>query len=121
VTASPARLWRSSLRLSVRQDGRHAVVAVSDDGPGIAVPDRDRIWERFARLDDGRSRASGGSGLGLAIARELTAAHGGTVSVTDALPAPGATFLVRLPADGAGTPRARSEFSLHSKRKVASA
>lgn len=115
------RYASSVVELSVRQDGRHAVVSVSDDGPGIPVPDRERIWERFARLDDDRSRASGGSGLGLAMVRELTAAHGGTVAVTGTQPAPGATFLVRLPAGGAETPRARSEFSLHSKRKVASA
>ena len=111
----------SVVELSVRHDGRHAVVSVSDDGPGIPVPDRERIWERFARLDDDRSRASGGSGLGLAMVRELAAAHGGTASVTSTQPAPGATFLVCLPAGGMEAPRARSEFSLHSKRKVASA
>jgi signal transduction histidine kinase len=110
----------SAVELSVRRDGRHAVVSVSDNGPGIPVTDRARIWERFARLDADRSRAGGGSGLGLAIVRELTAAHGGSVSVTSTQPAPGATFLVRLPADGAETPRARSEYSHHSKRKVAS-
>ncbi len=101
------RYASSVVELSVRQDGRHAVVSVSDDGPGIPVPDRERIWERFARLDDDRSRASGGSGLGLAMVRELTTAHGGTASVTGTQPAPGATFLVRLPAGGAETPRTR--------------
>jgi signal transduction histidine kinase len=85
------------VELSVRQDGQWAVVSVSDDGPGIPESDRERIWERFARLDDDRSRASGGSGLGLAIVRELAAAHGGTVSVTSRRPGPGTTFLVRLP------------------------
>jgi signal transduction histidine kinase len=110
----------SAVELSVRRDGRHAVVSVSDDGPGIPVADRARIWERFARLDDDRSRTGGGSGLGLAIVRELTAAHGGSVAVTSTQPAPGATFLVRLPTDGAETPRARSEYRDHSKRKVAS-
>jgi len=53
--------------------------------------------EGAARLDDDRSRASGGSGLGLAMVRELTTAHGGTVSVTGRQTGPGATFLVRLP------------------------
>jgi signal transduction histidine kinase len=115
------RYAASVVELSVRRDGRHALVTVSDDGPGIPVPDRERIWERFARLDDGRSRASGGSGLGLAIVRELVTAHGGTVAVTGTQPAPGATFLVRLPAGGAEAARPRSEFSLHSKRKVAPA
>ena len=91
----------SMVELSVRQDGKQAVITVSDDGPGIPAADRERIWERFARLDDDRSRASGGSGLGLAIVRELTMAHGGTVSVTGRQPGPGATFLVRLPATAA--------------------
>jgi signal transduction histidine kinase len=91
------RYAASMVELSVRQDGRQAVVSVSDDGPGIPAADRERIWERFARLDDDRSRASGGSGLGLAMVRELTMAHGGTVSLTSRQPGPGATFLVRLP------------------------
>jgi signal transduction histidine kinase len=91
-----------TVELSVRQDGRNAVIVVSDDGPGIPAADRERIWERFARLDDARSRdgggsASGGSGLGLAMVRELAAAHGGTATVTDTRPGPGATFEVRLP------------------------
>ena len=115
------RYASSVVELSVRQHGSHAVVSVSDDGPGIPLADRERIWERFTRLDDDRSRASGGSGLGLAMVRELAAAHGGTASVTSTQPAPGATFLVCLPVDGAEAPRARSESSLHSKRKVASA
>jgi signal transduction histidine kinase len=95
----------SMVELSVRRDGRQAVISVSDDGPGIAVADRTRIWERFTRLDDARSRASGGSGLGLAMVGELAAAHGGSVSVTSTEPGPGATFLVRLPLFEAGIGR----------------
>ena len=91
------RYAASTVELSVRQDGGHAVVSVSDDGPGIPAADRERVWERFTRLDDDRSRASGGSGLGLAMVKELTAAHGGTASVAGARPGPGAVFLVRLP------------------------
>ena len=68
-------------------------------------PERERIWERFARLDDDRSRASGGSGLGLAMVKELTDAHRGTVSVTGRQPGPGATFLVRLPVTAADRTR----------------
>jgi signal transduction histidine kinase len=97
------RYAASMVELSVRQDGRQAVVSVSDDGPGIPAADRERIWERFARLGDDRSRASGGSGLGLAMVRELTMAHGGTVSVTSRQPGPGATFLVCLPVTGGRT------------------
>ena len=71
-------------------------VSVSDDGPGIAGPDRARIFERFTRLDDSRSRATGGAGLGLAISREIVAGHGGTMSVTSA-PEGGACFVIDLP------------------------
>ena len=99
------RYAASMVELSVRQDGQQAVITVADDGPGIPAADRERIWERFARLDDDRSRASGGSGLGLAMVRELTAAHGGTVSVTGRQPGPGATFLVRLPVTAADRTR----------------
>ncbi|MFJ1864517.1 sensor histidine kinase [Streptomyces sp. NPDC088097] len=60
---------------------RTAVLEVGDDGPGIPAADRDRVFERFTRLDDSRSRDHGGSGLGLAIARDLTAHHGGTLTV----------------------------------------
>ena len=97
------RYAASMVELSVRQDGQQAVVSVSDDGPGIPTADRERIWERFARLDDDRSRASGGSGLGLAMVRELTMAHGGTVSVTTRQPGPGATFLICLPVTAGRT------------------
>ena len=92
------RYAASMVELSVRQDGQQVVISVADDGPGIPEPERERIWERFARLDDDRSRASGGSGLGLAMVRELTAAHGGTVSVTEQATRPGSD----LPGPPAG-------------------
>jgi signal transduction histidine kinase len=98
------RYASSTVELSVRQDDHYAVISVSDDGPGIPAADRERIWERFTRLDDDRSRRSGGSGLGLAMVRELTAAHGGTASVTSRQPGPGAAFLVRLPVTAAERP-----------------
>ncbi|MFD4246474.1 sensor histidine kinase [Streptomyces sp. NPDC058525] len=75
-----------------------AVLEVTDDGPGIPEADRDRVFERFVRLDADRGRASGGTGLGLAIAREIARAHGGDVR---ALPAPGpgggARLVLRIP------------------------
>jgi signal transduction histidine kinase len=77
------------------QDGR-VVLTVTDDGPGVPAPDRERVFERFTRLDDARSRAEGGSGLGLAIVRELVLAAGGDVRLEDA--APGLRAVVRLPA-----------------------
>ena len=70
---------------------------MTDDGPGIPESDRERVWDRFVRLDDDRSRASGGSGLGLAIVREIAVAHGGETSAGNALPGPGAEFVILLP------------------------
>ncbi|CAL9597449.1 ATP-binding protein [Streptomyces sp. enrichment culture] len=77
-------------------DGGVAVVAVADDGEGVAAADRERIFERFVRLDAARSRDDGGAGLGLAIARDVAVRHGGTLTVHDA-PAGGALFELRLP------------------------
>jgi signal transduction histidine kinase len=68
---------------------------VIDDGPGIAPADRERVFERFTRLDDARARDAGGAGLGLAIVQELVRRHGGTVTLADAHP--GVRARVRLP------------------------
>jgi signal transduction histidine kinase len=85
------------VRLDVRHWGSTAEFAVADDGPGIPADRREWVFERFARLEDGRSRSSGGTGLGLAIAREIAQVHGGSVAVADSTE--GACFVVRLPAD----------------------
>ncbi|MEU6378481.1 ATP-binding protein [Streptomyces sp. NPDC046909] len=87
---------RSAVTVSVRRDGAWAVVEVADDGDGVPGADRERIFERFVRLDEARSRDDGGAGLGLAIARDVAARHGGTLTVRDA-PAGGALFELRLP------------------------
>ncbi|WP_327085078.1 HAMP domain-containing histidine kinase [Nonomuraea sp. NBC_01738] len=71
-----------------------AVLTVTDDGPGIPEDDRERVFNRFTRLDSGRSRDEGGAGLGLAIVRETVRAHGGTVRLEDA--APGLRVVVEL-------------------------
>jgi len=77
-------------------------LTVDDDGPGIPPGDRQRIFERFARLDDGRARDRGGTGLGLAVVRSIVTRHRGHVWVEDS-PAGGARFVVELPA-GPPTP-----------------
>ncbi|MFA1541492.1 ATP-binding protein [Actinomadura sp. DLS-62] len=85
----------SAVTVQVAREDGHALLAVTDDGAGIAPADRERVFERFTRLDTARSRGAGGTGLGLAIAREIARAHGGTLRVEDH--APGARFALRLP------------------------
>ena len=93
---------RVEVRLSEPADDPDTVVvAVRDEGPGMAPADADRVFERFYRADTSRTRTAGGSGLGLSIVASLVAAHGGTVAVETA-PGQGATFLVRLPRSGPG-------------------
>ena len=91
-----ARHGGGRVMVELRTDAEHAVMRVADDGPGIPIEDRERVFERFARLDESRARATGGSGLGLAIVRELVEAHGGTVAV-DGPETAGACFVVVVP------------------------
>lgn len=94
-----ARHARSGIALAVTAgaDGTKVALLVDDDGDGIPPPDRDRVFDRFVRLDDARARDTGGSGLGLSIAREIARAHGGDVHV-EAAPSGGARLRVELPA-----------------------
>jgi signal transduction histidine kinase len=86
---------RSSVQVTVRRSEGDATVAVQDDGDGIAPGDRERVFEPFVRLTEGRRRDPGGSGLGLAICRAVAEAHNGTLSVEDS--PQGARFVLRLP------------------------
>ncbi len=87
---------RSAVTVGVRRDGQWAVLEVADDGDGVPEADRERVFERFVRLDDARSRDDGGAGLGLAIARDVAVRHGGTLTVRETA-AGGALFELRLP------------------------
>ncbi|MDR6175969.1 signal transduction histidine kinase [Nocardioides zeae] len=93
-----ARHAAGTVRLSL-EDGAsgHVDVVVEDDGSGVPADDRERVFERFVRLDEARARDDGGSGLGLAIVREVARAHGGDARV-EAGDLGGARFVVRLPA-----------------------
>jgi signal transduction histidine kinase len=91
-----ARHARSQVALSLSEDDGFVVLRVDDDGTGIPRGERSRIFERFVRLDDARTRDKGGAGLGLAIVHEVTLAHGGTVHAGDS-PRGGARLEVRLP------------------------
>ncbi|MFE2753790.1 sensor histidine kinase [Actinosynnema sp. NPDC059335] len=85
----------TAVSLSVSAEDGSAVLRVEDAGPGIPPADRPRVFDRFYRVDDSRTRDRGGSGLGLAVVDSLVAAHGGAVELTGG---PGSTaFTVRLP------------------------
>jgi len=86
-----------SITLSVARKDGVAVVSVADSGSGIDPGDLDRIFDRFARLDPGRSRDGGGTGLGLAIVKTVAEAHGGTVTAHSE-PGGGTVFDLALPA-----------------------
>lgn len=87
-----------SITVSLRTGSaaRTVVLEVTDDGPGIPAADRERVFERFTRLDDARSRDLGGAGLGLAIARDIAAHHGGTLCAEDRLR--GTRLVARIPS-----------------------
>jgi signal transduction histidine kinase len=96
LTENAARAARTAVVLSLREEDAAVVLAVEDDGPGIAPADRERVFDRFVRLDEARDRDAGGSGLGLAIVREVAGLHGGTVAALDGALG-GARLEVRLP------------------------
>jgi len=83
--------------LSARRTPDGVEIAVDDDGPGIPLDERERIFDPFYRLDRSRDRATGGFGLGLSIAHKAVALHGGTLRV-ESSPLGGARFVLRLPA-----------------------
>ncbi|MBO0846298.1 MAG: HAMP domain-containing histidine kinase [Nocardioides sp.] len=74
---------RTRVDVGFSRTAREAVVSVADDGPGIPAADRERVFDRFSRLDEGRGRDSGGTGLGLAIVRELVRRRGGDIRLRD--------------------------------------
>ena len=88
------------VRVSVRRQAGQVLMDVVDDGIGIPELDQDRVFERFYRVDKGRSRAAGGTGLGLAIVRHAAQRHGGEVTVRSVL-GEGSSFRVVLPVEGA--------------------
>jgi len=91
-----SRYARTSVRLSLIGAGSSAVLTVDDDGPGIPPTERQRVFERFVRLDESRDRASGGAGLGLPIVREVVLGHHGAVGI-DNSPEGGCRVIVQLP------------------------
>ena len=92
-----ARHAQSKVDVSLNEADGTVELVVADDGPGIAPDDRERVFERFTRLDEGRARDAGGMGLGLAVVKSTIERHRGTVQIEDNAPH-GARFVLRLPA-----------------------
>ena len=86
----------TTVRLAVDQRPGEVEISVADDGPGIPMEDQGRIFERFYRVEKGRSREAGGTGLGLAIVKHIVEAHGGRATV-ESRPGAGSTFRLFLP------------------------
>ena len=89
---------QDTIEVGVRRRDGTAVISFRDTGTGIPMEDLDRIFDRFARADPGRSRHTGGFGLGLSIVRAIVEAHLGTVRVTSQVDV-GTTFEIDLPLE----------------------
>jgi signal transduction histidine kinase len=98
VGENAARHAASRVDIALADLGDDVALTVDDDGPGIPESERERVRQRFVRLDEARSRDDGGTGLGLSIVDEVVTAHGGSMSITRS-PLGGARIQVTLPAD----------------------
>jgi signal transduction histidine kinase len=85
-----------TVRVTLKSVSRHVCISVSDQGPGIPVTERERIWAAYYRLDRERGKAISGTGIGLAVVGDLVREHGGTIRVEDA-GGNGACFIIELP------------------------
>jgi len=96
VLDNAARHAVERVAVAVGEEGEVVTVSVTDDGAGIPTEERERVFERFARVDASRRAGAAGSGLGLAIARDIVVRHSGTIAV-DPHHHPGARIVLRLP------------------------
>ncbi|GAA1120543.1 HAMP domain-containing sensor histidine kinase [Kribbella jejuensis] len=96
------RYARTTVTVRIEESAGYVVLQVDDDGPGIQPADRDRVFDRFTRLDEARSRDAGGAGLGLAIAQEIAHRHNSTLTTTES-PNGGARFTLTIPSAPADT------------------
>ena len=94
-----------SIRIAVRAEGGQAVVTVADTGVGVPEQEMPRLFERFHRIENTRSRSNEGSGIGLALVQELVQLHGGSITASSA-EGEGTTFTIRLPFGSAHLPAA---------------
>lgn len=91
LLANAARHVQSAVIATLEEAETGVTLTVTGDGPGIPPDQQGRIFERFTRLDNARTRGTGGTGLGLAVTNEVVTAHGGTITPDNA---PGARFTV---------------------------
>lgn len=103
----------STIEMRIEADAVDATLSVTDEGPGIPAEHRERIFDRFYRIDEGRSRGSGGAGLGLAIAKWAVEANGGRLSLASS--GSGSVFQITLPRSG---PRANASSDLGTSGSV---
>src|SRR5690606_9806391 len=109
----------SRVGIGIRIEDDVVEIAVTDQGIGISEADRERIFERFYRADDARSRRTGGTGLGLSIVKHATQRHGGEVRVWSR-PGRGSTFTMRLPridAPAISDPDKKKKKKKHAVKK----
>lgn len=124
LLSNAARHATSTVAVGLFAQGSHAQLTVDDDGSGVAPEDRERIFQRFGRLEEGRSRDAGGAGIGLALVKAVVDAHGGTISVSNSSLG-GARFAVMLPLADCVAARDSAEekdervsnFSSHAHRR----
>jgi signal transduction histidine kinase len=95
VLENAERHARSNVSVALCENGSGVLLTVTDDGAGVEPAERERIFDRFTRLDEARSRSAGGAGLGLAIARDIMIRHGGTITVAESH---GACFVLSFPS-----------------------
>jgi signal transduction histidine kinase len=104
IIDNAVRYARGRVLITATTTADEVRVEIDDDGPGIPTADRERVFDRFVRLDRSRERSSGTTGLGLAIAREIAVTHGGNIVIADSLTG-GARMIVTLPLATEPTPR----------------
>ncbi len=102
----------SQVQITTMSSADAVRVVVEDDGTGIAAADRERVFDRFVRLDESRQRDSGGAGIGLSLVKAIVDRHSGTVEIGESAALGGAAVVVELPRGAADsrTPRMRSQF-----------
>jgi signal transduction histidine kinase len=98
IIENAVRYAQTRVLVTASTTGDHVRVEVADDGPGIPIADRGRVFDRFVRLDHSRERSRGTTGLGLAIAREIAFAHRGQIVIADSLTGSGARVVITLVA-----------------------